>query len=488
MPVILLAAAAVGVFTLVDRTGEAPRPAAGSPIMLEALSPYVKLQPGETAFAGAPPLQAPRGGFAALQVAVAPLASGALLQATAGDLTGPGGAVLKAEDVHVSAERTVTVRKPSEAVRDGLLGPVPDPLVPPSSAQVDAHGRVLLFVRIDVPRDLPAGNYSGRLEVASGGRSGALDLALEVADVQIGTADAIGTYFLVWPDKADEAEGRKGASIEYRRLLTADGIADGIDGDFVDLGGPRDGEALDAAAKRLAARAATLRAERPGVRLVSYAYDEPDAGTFDDVQAWGRALRAADPGIEQLVTSPPEEEFRDATGIISMHLHALRPDVPAQVRDLGAEPWSYSSCCERPGAPTMLLDDVATAALAVGPATWQQGGRGLLYWGVSVFDHNPWEQASQPIDEPDRVGNGDGVLLYPGKPVGLPGPVPSLRLELVRAGLQLTALAEVLERRGRGEEARTILAKVLPGTARYDRDPAAWESAASDLLAAAAKP
>jgi hypothetical protein len=350
---------------------------------------------------------------------------------------------------------------------------------------VGSDGRVVLYVRIGVPERAAPGTYRGQLAVASGERRATLPLAVTVAPAQLTPADGLATYFVVWEDRADQREGRKGASSLYRRLLVREGIGDGKDGSLVDLGGPHDGESMTVAAARLAREAAALRARRPGVRIVSYFYDEPGPAQYADVRAWGDALRRADPGIEQLVTAPPSAALRGAAGILSMHLSALGPGVAAETRSGGAEPWSYSSCCETPGDATMLLDDRATSNLAVAPATWLQGGRGLLYWGVSVFTADPWKQAAQRIDEPNQTANGDGILLYPGRPVGLPGPVPSLRLELTRSGLQLAALADVLQRRGRGAEARTILAQVLPGTGKFDPNPGAWENAAAQLLQAA---
>ena len=485
---VVAAAAGVALFTL--RGGDAtepPVPAAGSPITLQPLSPYVKVQPGSVELRAAPPLRAPRGGSAVLQVLVSPLAGGIPLTAVPSALDGPA-ARIPAAAISVQAERTVVVRRPSSAVPDGLIGPVPDPLVPPADARVGRDGRVVLYVRIDVARDLPAARYAGTLTVTAGGRHGTLDLSVEVVDAQISLADGIQTYFIVWATKADTAEKRKGASVEYNRILAQGGFGNGIDGSFVDLAGPRQGEDMATAAARLAKAAAAIRAVRPGVQIVSYAYDEPDPSTLPEIRAWGAALKAADPQILQLVTSPPRDGLKGAVGILSMHLEQLGEGVPAEVRALGAVPWTYSSCCESPGDPTMLLDDRATSTLAVAPATWLQGGRGLLYWGVSVYAHDPWKVAANPVDEPAFIGNGDGVLLYPGEPAGLPGPVPSLRLELVRAGLQITALAETLERRGRGAEARRILQGVLPGTAQYDHDAAAWEQAESDLLTAVAAP
>ena len=126
----------------------------------------------------------------------------------------------------------------------------------------------------------------------------------------------------------------------------------------------------------------------------------------------------------------------------------------ATTHGLGAQAWVYSSCCETPGDPTLLLDQDAVGNLAVAPAAWQQGAAGLFYWSVNDYTGDPYTDARNHADEPARVGNGDGVLLYPGRPLGLSAPNASLRLALVAAGLQIADEAALLARRGQADQAR----------------------------------
>ncbi|MDX6560503.1 MAG: hypothetical protein QOD65_317, partial [Gaiellales bacterium] len=52
----------------------------------------------------------------------------------------------------------------------------------------------------------------------------------------------------------------------------------------------------------------------------------------------------------------------------------------------------------------------------------------------------------------------------------------------VAAGLQITDEAALLARRGHGDEARELLRRVLPGTARFVDNPAAWQDVERALL------
>jgi hypothetical protein len=79
-------------------------------------------------------------------------------------------------------------------------------------------------------------------------------------------------------------------------------------------------------------------------------------------------------------------------------------------------------------------------------------------------------------------GNGDGVLAYP-------GPLPSLRLKVLRRGLQDRLLLEELVALGGGATAREIERRVIPAalgeagaTAGWPTTEVAWEAARGQVL------
>lgn len=76
---------------------------------------------------------------------------------------------------------------------------------------------------------------------------------------------------------------------------------------------------------------------------------------------------------------------------------------------------------------------------------FKYGMRGFEFWGLSWWTYNPWERGWHTfIRQSDdgkkqywiRYPNGDGFLTYPGKFVGVDGPVSTIRLEQVRQGLE----------------------------------------------------
>jgi hypothetical protein len=250
------------------------------------------------------------------------------------------------------------------------------------------------------------------------------------------------------------------------------------------LAGDESDATLRQLAQRVEAAAQRLHARMPGAVPYSYVFDEPPPSQLAQVRRWGAALQLVAPGVRQLVTATPDPSLGRAVGAWAMHIGALTPSALAATRSVGAEAWVYSSCCESPGSPTLLLDQSAVGNLAVAPATWLQGGAGLLYWSVNDYTADPYRDPQNHGGDAGRISNGDGVLLYPGRPLGLAGPAASVRLALTAAGLQIADEAALLTRLGHRSEARAILSRALPGTASFAPKPAAWLAVEPALLRA----
>ncbi len=443
-------------------------------------TPYVKLQTTTSPARWRPALIAPRGGRASFQLVVD---GGRTVEPAAGDLRGPGGATIAKAAVSVRRELAVPVTQASSSLARGLLGEVPDALVPVSVAR-GRGARQVFWISLSLPRSTRPGRYRGTIQA---GRR-AIPYSVRVADVTLPQRHALHTWFLVWADHAIAAEHDQRAAAAYTRLLADYGIGDGTArGGDTAVGLPPDdlaADSSDAALQRLARsvgrEAARLRTAKPQATPYSYVADEPQPSQMPQVQRWGEALAQEAPGVRQLVTAPPDGSVGNSVGAWSMHLRDLTPAALAATQAAGAEAWVYSSCCEDQGNPTLLLDQDATGNLAVAPATWQKGAVGLLYWSVDDYTADPYRDARNHED--DRVANGDGVVIYPGRPLGLRGPNSSLRLELTAAGLQIVDEAALLARRGHADDAHALLARVLPADGTFDDDPAAWLAVERALL------
>jgi hypothetical protein len=76
---------------------------------------------------------------------------------------------------------------------------------------------------------------------------------------------------------------------------------------------------------------------------------------------------------------------------------------------------------------------------------------------------------------------GDGSLLYPGKPVGHDGPLPSLRLKLIRQGLQDYDYLKLASEKAGVEKVDAIVNEQVKSWTEYQQDPTALEQAKEKL-------
>lgn len=120
----------------------------------------------------------------ALQLVLRPSADLKGLTAQAQTLTGPGGAVIPPECIEVLRVRYVNIAQPTDAA--GGPGAWPDPLPPfrePVSAP--AHTNQPLWVRIGVPKGIPAGTYTGTVRLTAEGYQAEAPLRVEVYDFEL---------------------------------------------------------------------------------------------------------------------------------------------------------------------------------------------------------------------------------------------------------------------------------------------------------------
>jgi len=303
-----------------------------------------------------------------------------------------------------------------------------------------------------------------------------------VAGAVLPRLHALHTRFGVWRTNYDRFEHHTGAwhrvSTLLRRERIGDGTVAGAD-DAVDvetdISGPARVDPVVVA--RAAARSArSILSRRPGAVPMLYVFDEPKPSENGRIRWLGAALRAHAPGVRQLVTSPPIPSLMSSVGVWAMHVGALTPSTVAAVHRAGAEAWSYTSCCEDHGAPTLLIDDTAVRNAAVPVAAWLHGADGLLYWSVFAAQSAPYPTARTPA-EVRTPALGDGQVIYPGSLFGRAAPLPSFRLELVREALQITDEAQLLVRRGDGALARSILSRLVGTGGSVSGDPRVWADA-----------
>lgn len=389
------------------------------------------------------------------------------------ELEGPGGAVIAAENVTRYREQYVEVDRgtPDRGGSNPPLGEgvYADGLVPftdpDSGAALAGEVRALgvtiapgenqpYWVDVFVPSDVPAGEYTGTWEVSTGWGDFDGPVTLTVLDLTLPDAPLLPTAFL--NSSGTPAIDRElvrnrlmpGSSVEGLGPLAADPRVTAINTGFYS-GADRETCRMDPppAPTEITARAA-------GVSGLVYNYTADEVrdcdGLIPQLQEWARTLHAA--GVKQLVTIPPDPAlFTDGAGAPGVDIWAVLPKDfdPATIDQMRrADPamqlWSYTAVAQDGYSPKWLIDfSPVNFRILPGFLNHSQGVTGTLYWRVDNWGDDPWRTAVLY----DGRFPGDGMLVYPGDRVGMPGgAAPSIRLKWIRDGVEDYAYAQLAQR------------------------------------------
>jgi hypothetical protein len=135
------------------------------------------------------------------------------------------------------------------------------------------------------------------------------------------------------------------------------------------------------------------------------------------------------------------------------------------------------------GWPTYVVDANAVRARAMEWLSFRYGASGELYYEMTqafVDKADPWSDVFA------FNGNGDGTLFYPGTPARIGGqtdiPVASIRLKMIREGMEDYEYLKLLTDAGGGDEAQAIAKELFPHAWAADQEPGAL-MAARDAIA-----
>ncbi|MFH0889274.1 MAG: DUF4091 domain-containing protein [Planctomycetota bacterium] len=194
--------------------------------------------------------------------------------------------------------------------------------------------------------------------------------------------------------------------------------------------------------------------EEKGWLKKAYCYwiDEPDIPAhnipIDYVKDGFKFLKENAPGLKRLLTfsrtPTPDSKYFDFVNLWVPVMHQIDIERAKERQALGEEVWWYVCCAPREPYPNNFIDHPAINHRIRYWMMEKYNIQGDLYWSTTFWNYrNPYEDATTYTDKTkqESYGNGDGVLLYP--PVKTPpkeplisAPVSSIRLELIREGLE----------------------------------------------------
>jgi len=426
---------------------------------------------------------------------------------TVSDLRSEAGDVFAARNVDCDVMGYVET-KTAPPYDVAYVGWWPDPILDFLGPVDVARGDLQSFwLRFRAPKDQSPGVYRGKLTVSAAGvRPVAFDLSVRVFNFTLPDHSPLPTAITFF-----EHPSQMGGEDQWQRMKYryADFLADYyIDYDSLYRAGPPDfdiikhvhdrgelvafnlGNVLNGGTSEAeldAAIAKVIDEIRPGydkakeLGLLNHAYiygfDERPEDQFPLLERSAEALRKAFPGVILMTTS-----YDHSYGLNSVvkTIDAWTPLTPSfdparadEARAQGKHVWWYICCGpHHPFANWFVEYPAIDARLLMGAMTAKQRPDGFLYYSLSIWNENkPIE--SGPFTQWNPVSwtvyHGDGSLFCSG-PGGVP--VPTIRLENFRDGLEDYAYVLILQDVIQKYEARRSLAP----------DEAAWLAEAKEAV------
>jgi hypothetical protein len=168
-----------------------------------------------------------------------------------------------------------------------------------------------------------------------------------------------------------------------------------------------------------------------------YWIDEPSPDRYSEIINTEKQLQEINPAIKQCVTISPNKtldgsvdiwcpNIGDFLGLGHLDFGAL-----AAERQKGRETWWYTMVEPKYPYPTWLVDDDALSVRRYGGLMARHGISGFVYSMAHGWGPDPLNNIAS------FAGTyGDGTLIYPSELVGGHGPMPSIRLMLLRDAME----------------------------------------------------
>lgn len=192
-----------------------------------------------------------------------------------------------------------------------------------------------------------------------------------------------------------------------------------------------------------------------------YWVDEPSHEHYKFVREGMDVIHEAAPKLKRFITeNNPGPEIMDVTEIGCPVLYKVKPDEVKKWKEKGREYWSYLMCWPKEPHVNLFIDSDAINLRMWIWMSYRYNLEGILVWQSNQWNgargaapngivQNIWEDPmtyksghGTPYGSAPEFGNGDGMFFYPpnrdpnnDKTKYLTGPVPSIRLEILREGL-----------------------------------------------------
>ncbi|AUT00935.1 hypothetical protein CLI64_11270 [Nostoc sp. CENA543] len=204
------------------------------------------------------------------------------------------------------------------------------------------------------------------------------------------------------------------------------------------------------------------------------------------VKQWARNFHNA--GISTaMAIAPTPALYDDGSGtgrsavdiwVVLPQMYDANPQRISQVMQKGDKVWFYNALVQDDYSPKWQIDfQPINYRIPHGFINQSLGLTGVLYWRVDLWTKKPWKD----VQTYEQNYPGEGMLVYPGKQVGIKGIVPSMRLKWIREGVEDYEYIEILKRLGRQNWALKVSRSVGLNWKTWTRDHKILESARYQL-------
>ncbi|MBW4646788.1 MAG: DUF4091 domain-containing protein [Goleter apudmare HA4340-LM2] len=356
-----------------------------------------------------------------------------------------------------------------------------------------------IWVDVFVPRDTKSGQYQGTFTVTSNQGVSTGKILLNVWDFELPIKPSLNSEFEFYEheDKNDMVELLKHKIIpnanynpvDERELIEQWGLNSlrlpfwsGADINNCSMKLPPSVDEIRKAASR----------HQSDLFLYARYADEIDkcSNLIEPVKQWARNFHKA--GISTAIAMAPKPALYDdgsGTGrsavdiwIVLPKMYNAAPGRISEVLQKGDKVWFYNALVQDGYSPKWQIDfQPINYRIPHGFINQSLGLTGVLYWRVDLWTKDPWNDVQTYSDKDGYYYPGEGMLVYPGKQVGIEGVVPSMRLKWVREGVEDYEYIDILKRLGLKSWALTVSQNVGHDWKNWTQDPTVLESARRQL-------
>jgi hypothetical protein len=437
---------------------------------------------------------------------------------TVSDLTGPNGQSIPRTSFTLYREKYVYVSSSSpnwkgsnQPMGAGWYADALIPFTDPDSGKplsgaaltavpfdLKAGANQPIWVDLLVPRTAEAGKYTGTYTVTSSQGSSTGQIALTVWHFALPATPTLKSSFLFFQagslaaDKELLRNKLSPLSInpnDQARLMKEYGLSATHIGPF---SGADVGRCSMSASPSAAQFKSLAAAQQPGLMLYDYSADEIGhcSNLYPTIKQWAQNIHQA--GIKNLISmSPTPALYDDGTGKgrsavdIWVLLPVMYNNSGSRVNEVlkkGDDVWSYNTLVQDAYSPKWEID-FSPVDFRIQPGFISQSLNltGMLYWRVDKWPSDPWNNVNNAGTYSSANYPGEGMLVYPGKQVGVQGVVASMRMKWLRDGVEDYDYVQMLKELGKSEQGMQIARSVGPDWTHWTRDPRAVEAARQKL-------